>query len=94
MNHGLYEVGDLVRTSVQFKDAAGSLLDPDNVYLKVQNAAGTETSVTPTHDSTGKYHYDISATAPGRWYYRWYSTGVGQAADEGSFVVKESKFSV
>ncbi len=39
-------------------------------------------------DSTGKYHVDINANAAGTWYYRFFSTGTGQAAEERQFEVR------
>jgi hypothetical protein len=41
-------------------------------------------------DSTGHYHIDVSASMSGTWRYRWESTGAGQAAEEGAFVVESS----
>ena len=44
-------------------------------------------------DDVGKYHVDISITASGKWYYRFFSTGIGHAAGETSFQVRKSAFS-
>ena len=95
MNHNVYTIGEVARVSTVFRDQSGAYIDPTEVHLIVQDPTGFEAAKTPvTRDDTGHYHFDVDADRPGRWYYRWYSLGTGKAADEGSFVVKESKFSV
>jgi len=42
--------------------------------------------------AVGSYYTDVVATDAGIWYYRFYSTGTGQAAGETSFRVRESSF--
>jgi hypothetical protein len=81
-----YDLGDMVRVEGIFKDAlTGQEMDPDTVNLTVWDADGTETvyeyGVDPEidKDATGEYHSDISASAVGDWYYRWSSSGDGQA---------------
>ena len=57
--------------------------------ITVKDSAGTETT-SPTggagmivQDDVGIYSADIDVTSEGgRWYYRWFSTGTGQAAEE------------
>ena len=91
-----HDLGDLVRVSAEFSDVATeTALDPDVVKLSVR-APGIAT-VTYTYgvdaevvkDSTGNYHADLNASVAGTWYYRWFSTGEGQAADEKSFIVAD-----
>jgi hypothetical protein len=44
-------------------------------------------------DSTGVYHVDIDADEAGKWLYRFYSTGTGQASSSiGEFIVFVSEF--
>lgn len=90
----LYDLGDLVRVSGTFKTQAGAAIDPSTVSFEFRRPDGTVTSyaypATIVRDSLGTYHVDIDANAPGTWRYRWESTGTGQAAEEGAFVVKES----
>lgn len=94
----VHDEGDLVRCSGAFTDSDGNATDPTVVLFKFQNPAGTETSYTYgvdaelVKDSTGNYHVDINANAVGTWYYRFYSTGTGQAADESAFIVADSEF--
>jgi hypothetical protein len=91
-----YEVGDLVRTSCEFTQS-GTAIDPDDVYVHVRSPDGQvsrlrySVDVDVAKDSTGNYHYDVSATMPGWWYYYWKSTGNGQAAEGGKFKVNEVK---
>ena len=86
-----YDIGDLVRVSAVFTNAAGSASDT-TVALKLMKPDGTTSTPTPTHDSTGNYHYDVSVDQAGKWYYRYEGTGVVQTASEGSFLVRESSF--
>ncbi len=94
----IYDLGDAVTCEASFKKA-GVLLDPTAVTFKVKNPAGVETvyvygtDVQLIRDSTGKYHVDINANAVGTWFYRFESTGTGQAAQEGAFRVQTSNFS-
>ena len=90
-----YDMGDLVRVSVIFKNIAGTVTDPTTVTLKYRNPAGTVTAWTVTagqivKDSTGNYHADISPTTAGVWQYKWTGTGAVQAVEELSFAVKNS----
>ncbi len=91
-----YDLGDLVRVTGTFKNAAGAAIDPGTVAFKLRAPAGTVTSYVYGADSAlvrdalGAFHVDVSAVASGTWHYRWESTGTGQAAEEGSFVVEGS----
>lgn len=93
-----YSKGDLVRCSASFATSAGAATDPTAVLAQVRNPAGTTTTYTYGTDaelvkvSTGNYYVDVNANQVGTWHYRFYSTGTGQAADEGSFKVKDSNF--
>lgn len=90
-----YDVGSLVRVKVAFTDSSGNAQDPTAVYLKTKSGktattvqATTATNPAIVKDSTGNYHYDIDTTGePGRWTYRWWSTGTGQAASDSFFDV-------
>lgn len=91
-----YDNGDLARCSAAFTTSAGVATDPTTVRFSVRNPAGTTTSYLYgtdsqlVKDSTGNYHVDIDANADGRWHYRFFSTGSGQAAAEKSFRVKSA----
>jgi len=90
-----YEIGDLARVSAVFTDGeSGDAIDPAVVKLAYKPEGGELTTLTYgvdeeiVKDSTGHYHADLDIVSPGVWRYRWYSTGAGQAAEEGSFSVK------
>lgn len=93
-----YDVGQLVRCYGAFKDANGDNLDPTNVYFKFQDPSANETAYTYgtdaalVKDTTGDYHVDIDVDETGTWYYRFYSTGTGQAAAETNFIAKATEF--
>lgn len=92
-----YDLGDLVRVSGAFTTAAGVAQDPSVVKCSVRSPAGVVTTYTYgtdpelMKDSTGNYHIDVSAATIGTYYYRWFSTGTGQAADEGWFEVIDAR---
>lgn len=92
-----YDVGDLVKLTATFT-TAGVAADPTAVSVKYKNPAGTTTTkvygtdVEVVKSSTGIYYIYVSAATEGRWYYRWYSTGTGQAAGESYFDVAQTYF--
>jgi hypothetical protein len=91
----VYDLGDVVVITANFKNSAGTLADPDVVKFdwKLEQSGATTTYTYPTvivKDSTGIYHYDIDASAEGTYFYRGWSTGTGQAAAEDSFFVKSN----
>lgn len=95
-----YSVGDLVRISAAFTNAAGTVVDPTAVFAKYKDPSGITTALTYgavgsealVRDSTGNYHVDVNADESGVWRYRFYSTGSGQAANEEQFIVEPSAF--
>ncbi len=94
MGYETHDLGDLVRVSVEFRNTSGDLADPTAVNMSQRTPAGvTTTYIYSTDaelvkDSTGKYHVDVSASEAGVWYYRFFSTGTGQAAEERQFKVR------
>jgi hypothetical protein len=93
-----YDKGDLVRCSAAFTNSAGTAIDPTAVLFKVKDPSGNITSYTYVtdaelvKDSTGNYHVDVDADEVGKWYYRFYSTGTGQAAGDSDFTILETQF--
>ena len=93
-----YDKGDLIRVTGTFTTAAGAAINPDVVRFIVRSPLGVETSylygtdVELVRSATGIYYVDVSADVEGTWYYRYYSTGSGQAAGEGSFTVAFGAF--
>jgi hypothetical protein len=93
-----YDLGDLVRVSAAWTNAAGTAIDPTAVFAKYKDPSGSTTTLTYgtdlalVKDSTGNYHVDIDANEAGTWRYRFYSTGTGQGAEEGNFYVSAGSF--
>lgn len=76
-----------------------AVLDPDAVYFQVKPPGGTVTTYEYGVDgelsnpSTGVYSIDVDLDTAGTWYYRFYSTGTGQAVSpDQAIVVKSSAF--
>jgi hypothetical protein len=94
-----YHVGDLVRITGTWTNAAGTATDPTAVFAQYRSPSNTTTTLTYGVDaalvkgSTGVYYVDINASAAGQWFYRFYSTGTGQASNEEFFNVPRSEFS-
>ena len=93
----IYDVGDLIRSSITFTDFNGAAADPTTVVFKYENPAGTVTSITYpavgiTKDSTGVYHADVTITTAGSWWFRWNGTGAVIAATEEPVFVQASMF--
>lgn len=93
-----HDLGDLVRVEATFTDAAtDAAIDPTAVKLSYRTPGGTTTTLVYgtdaalVKDGVGEYHVDIDANAAGTWYYRWWSTGTGQAAKEEQFVIREAR---
>jgi hypothetical protein len=86
-----YDVGDLIRCTGTFTNAAGTAIDPATVYFKYKDPGGTKTTLTYGVDaavvksSTGVYYVDVNVDEVGTWYYRWQATGTGQSAGESYF---------
>lgn len=88
-----YQIGDAPRCSAEFRNAAGTLIDPSTVVFKFTTPAGVVTTYTypaaeVVKDGVGLYHVDLNANARGIWLYRWESTGTGQAAEQHEFTVE------
>lgn len=91
----IYDVGDLAHLEAVFTiGETGVVLDPTQVFLKYTVPGGATTTLqygvdqALVKDREGYYHADVNLTTAGRWNYRWYSTGTGQAAEESYFDVR------
>lgn len=83
-----YTIGNTVRLSVEFLDAAGALVDPTDVTCRLRGPESLAAISLPvTKESVGKYHADALAEAAGVWFYRFAGSGTVDAAVEGSFIV-------
>lgn len=68
------DLGTLYRSLYTVYDAAGAVTDANvtlTVTLPDQTSSG---ALTPTHDSTGQYHYDYQTTQSGLHRFAWSST--------------------
>lgn len=95
-----YDDGDIVDVDGEFRNnSTGALTDPANVFVRYRFGSGEivekEYGVHPevTKTSTGLYQCSIDTTGhEGKiCRYRFYSTGTGQAAEEGQFAVRSSR---
>lgn len=97
----IFDYGDLVRVTGVFLDSIGAVtIDPAVVKFQY-HAAALSITTTLTYgadaglvrDSVGRYHADIDTNeSTGKIYWRFYSTGSGQAAEEDSFYVRPRQF--
>jgi hypothetical protein len=89
-----YYPGSVVRVSGRFIDKSTNQdVDPTAVILQIKKASGALIDVPDARRlKAGNYYYDVTVDEPGTWFYRWTSTGVNAAADEGSFYVEPSSF--
>lgn len=93
-----YDVGDLVRMTGALTTADGTAVDPTALVCKVKKPSGTVTTLTygtdafPVRSAAGTYYAEVTADEAGEWWYRFVSTGTGQAAEEERFYVRESQF--
>jgi hypothetical protein len=94
----VYDVGDRVRLSCQFRALNGAPADPSTVTVKHRAGAGPVTPLVYGTDGEvvrtgpGAYYVDIDVDAPGDWFYRFEGTGDVVAAAEGRFDVRETAF--
>ena len=83
-----YDIGDLVRVTGTFTNAAGTATDPAVVKFSYRDPSENITTLTYGTDAavvksaTGIYYSDVSIDEAGVWWFRWFSTGTGQAAGE------------
>ena len=72
-----FKPGARIRVAAIFRDHANcdQLLDPEIVSLRVMDPQGEERDMTPVRDDEGRYHADVLADTPGRWWWRWEADG-------------------
>lgn len=88
----VYTQGELIRLSASFIGSDASPINPGDVFLNLKYPTGASISISGSsiiNASPGIYQTEIDASLPGRWHYRWYSTGCGQAAKSNYFKVLE-----
>lgn len=92
-----FNKGDLIRV---YGTVAGTVnVDPGTVYFQIETPGGAKSTFTygvggtVIKSATGIYYADVSLGTAGTWYYRFYSTGTGQAAgSDQTIVAKASRF--
>ena len=92
--------GTQIDLDIAFRTEDGTLADPDAVALRLySDQNGTEriytygTSTELTRQGVGLYSCVVTPDAPGRWHYRWETTGAASAfAIEDNFIVQSSPF--
>jgi len=90
----IYDIGDLVRLTGEFKDKAGAKTDPTSLTLTIRPSFGavvTKTMAQVNDDGTGLFSYEFVPDKAGLWHYRWVGTGSVAAAEEKSFQVRRRK---
>ncbi len=92
MAGNIYSVGQIIRLSVAITQS-GSGVDPAALSLIIKDPTGTETTFTYASaqiqkDSTGNYHYDVTASYAGTYQLRWLGTGSAAGAQQDSFIVQ------
>lgn len=95
-------IQQLVRMDAEFRNRAGALVDPTEIYLliKTPQPNGGEYFQFVYNGglgdiirvNTGIFYMNFTPLVGGKFDYRWESTGTGQAAAESSFAVEGSDF--
>lgn len=92
----LYEIGDVIRCSVEFRDLNGVLGDPDTVVFKHKDPSANIATITYPTDivrtAAGLYYYDLTIDEGGTWSIRWVASGTIDAAGEKTLTVRTSAF--
>jgi hypothetical protein len=73
----IFKPGARIRFAAIFRDHANrdQLLDPEIVSLRVMDPQGEERDMTPVRADEGRYHADVPADTPDRWWWRWEADG-------------------
>lgn len=93
-----YDIGDVGRCSVVFRDLSGNAVDPDAVSLQIKRPDSTvlqfeyQQDVELVRDELGTYHLDYLVTQDGTHFYKWTGTGTVYAAEESQFFVRRTNF--
>lgn len=90
MSWNKIDPGNVRKLTASFTDAdLGGAIDPDAVFLTITQPGDTAEEATTyeygtdpeiVKDDVGEYHANIEFPTSGLAYYRWWSTGDGQAS--------------
>jgi hypothetical protein len=92
-----YQVGDVARLTGEFRDQAGTLVDPSTVAVKIRAPSGTIKTLFYGVDAVersglGTYHYNLRLRSSGLWHYRFEATGTIATAAERGLRVEPTQF--
>jgi hypothetical protein len=85
-----YDIGDVVTVTAIYStlpETLSLIVNPPSGTVVQYQYASPEAEITLAGDT---YTAEIDANAAGTWYYEWKSTGTGQAAEQGQFVVRNT----
>ena len=74
-----------------FKNSAGVLTDPTTVVVTVRSPAGTTTTPSVGHPSTGVYTAVATLDLAGEWIYRFDGTGTITVSRDGAVTCTASR---
>lgn len=94
----VYDEGQTIRISGEFRNLADVLADPTVVTFQVEQPDGTVLeyvyAASPdgglAKSATGQYYIDITAEDPGMYRWRWHGAGLIMGAVDGRFFVRDS----
>jgi hypothetical protein len=93
-----YDIGDRIRSNVEFRTIASVLTDPTTIVFKYKDPSENTTTLTfgvdaaVVKDAVGAYHVDWDIDESGTWHYRWEGTGALVGAVENWFLIRASEF--
>src|SRR5687768_16221148 len=99
MAPGKHYIGSPIAFAANFSSAAATDVDPDTVTFWTCDPLGSQTSYVYgtddeiVKDSGGDYTATIIPDSPGRWFFKWITTGTNLVVvSEGDFLVQDSPF--
>jgi hypothetical protein len=94
----VFELGQVVRQNVTFKNLAGVAVDPGALTVKVKSPLGVVTTYVygtdaqVVKDSEGNYHIDLDLDGQGVWSGKWIGTGANKGSKKFNFKIDEDEF--
>ena len=89
-----YDIGDSVTLTSSIAATSGDMIDPTSLLLTLKwpdSSVGSWGFVDFTKVATGHYTYNVNClNLSGNYWYRWSSTGSGQAAEVKNFLVRDN----
>lgn len=90
-----YDIGDSVTLTASIAATSGGMIDPTSLFLTVKwpnSTVGSWGYPDFTKVATGHYTYNVNClNLSGNYWYRWSSTGSGQAAEVKNFLVRDNE---